>query len=92
MNFELKYQSTIIIDNFPIQCIPKMELFHPDLPQFSIMYVHCYYNNVRLYGFPTSVNFDIKENKICTAKFNFLCNLDLENNEAFKSCITCELE
>ncbi len=73
---KLQYQGNITISNLPIQWIPKIEIYYPDLPQFPIMYIHTYHQNKRLIVCPVSVNFEI-HNKICTAIFSVLSNLEI---------------
>lgn len=74
--FELKYQENIIIENLPIQWIPKIEIYYPDLPQFPIMYIHTYYNEKRLIVCPVSVNYKIHD-KMCDAIFTIVSNLEI---------------
>lgn len=73
--FQLNHQTEIIISGIPIQWIPKIELYYPDLPQFPIMYIHSLVNNKRLVGCPVSVSYEIMQDK-CDAKFLVLTNLE----------------
>ena len=73
--FQLNHQTEIIINGIPIQWIPKIELYYPDLPQFPIMYIHTWTNNNRLVACPVSVSYDIIQDK-CKAKFLVLTNLE----------------
>ena len=43
--FKLNHETIITICNLPLQWIPKIELYYPDLPQFPIMYVHFLLND-----------------------------------------------
>ena len=46
--FTLKHETIIEICDLPLQWIPKIELYYPDLPQFPIMYVHFLINDERI--------------------------------------------
>lgn len=67
--FQLKQKTEIIINGIPVQWIPKIELYYPDLPQFPIMYIHTLINNNRLVACPVSVSYDIIQD---SAMLNFL--------------------
>ena len=73
--FQLNHQTEIKINGIPIQWIPKIELYYPDLPQFPIMYIHTQINNNRLVGCPVSVSYEIIQDK-CNAKFLVFTNLE----------------
>lgn len=73
--FKLKYSAIITINNIPIQWIPKIELYYPDLPQFPIMYVHFISNGKRIIACPVSVNYNIHDLE-CDAQFTVLCNVN----------------
>lgn len=73
--FQLKHKTEIIINGIPIQWIPKIELYYPDLPQFPIMYIHTFVNNNRLVACPVSVSYEFIQDK-CKAKFLVLTNLE----------------
>lgn len=77
--FELIYQENVVITNVPIQWIPKIELYYPDLPQFPIMYIHTYHEKERLIACPVSVNFEI-HGKMCNAIFTVLTNLEITSS------------
>lgn len=72
--FNLQYELNITINNVPIQWIPKIEIYYPDLPQFPIMYIHTLYGQSRLIACPVSVNYNIHGQK-CDATFTVLSNL-----------------
>ncbi|WP_428817673.1 hypothetical protein ACQR2L_05045 [Clostridium butyricum] len=74
MTFALKYEISITLNQIPIQWIPKIELFYPDLPQFPIIYVHSEYKGKRIYGCPVAVNYAFDDSQLCSATFIFLCN------------------
>lgn len=71
--FKLNYETTITINHLPLQWIPKIELYYPDLPQFPIMYVHFLLDNKRIIACPVSVSYRIKQN-YCIADFTILIN------------------
>lgn len=73
--FQLNNKTEILIDGIPIQWIPKIELYYPDLPQFPIMYIHTQINNNRLIACPVSVSYEITQDK-CNAKFLVFTNLN----------------
>lgn len=78
--FEAKHIVQINILKIPLQWIPKIEIYYPDLPQFPIMYIHTRLSNgERLFAFPVSVSFDIKED-YCDAVFCVLSNHDDEES------------
>jgi len=66
----------IRIKNIPIQWIPKIEIYYPDLPQFPIMYIHTYFNDKRLIVCPVSVGYEI-DGDTCVGVFTVLCNLEI---------------
>lgn len=88
--FDLKYKDTITIHNIPIQWIPKIELYYPDLPQFPIMYIHVKINNQRLISCPVSVNYTFNYN-FCNATFVILSNLDIKKNPNLKIILQDEI-
>lgn len=71
--FNLLYKTEVTLSNLPLQWIPKIELYYPDLPQFPIMYVHFIFNNIRIIACPVVVNYHIHDNQ-CDATFLVLCN------------------
>lgn len=73
--FQLNHKTEIIINGIPIQWIPKIELYYPDLPQFPMMYIHTQVNNGRLVSCPVSVSYEIIQDK-CNAKFLVFTNLE----------------
>ena len=58
----------VTISDIPIQWIPKIELYYPDLPQFPIMYLHSFCNGQRVLGVPVSVSYTIT-GTTCSAEF-----------------------
>ncbi|MGL5149577.1 MAG: hypothetical protein ACRC7N_03260 [Clostridium sp.] len=76
--FNIEYQSTITLENIPIQWIPKIELYYPDLPQFPIMYIHTFLETKRIIACPVSISYTIK-NSMCDAEFIVLCNYEFTN-------------
>lgn len=87
--FQAKEIIKIRVDKIPLQWIPKIELYYPDLPQFPIMYIHTRLNSgERLFAFPVAVSFDIMKD-YCNADFCVLCNRD---DEASKAKIKSEIE
>ena len=72
--FSLKYETEITVSNIPIQWIPKIELYYPDLPQFPIMYLHSFLNQQRVLGIPVSVSYKISGTS-CIASFIVLTNV-----------------
>ena len=75
--FQLNHKTEIEIKGIPIQWIPKIELYYPDLPQFPIMYIHAQINNNRLVACPVAVSYEIIQDK-CNAKFLVFTNLEPE--------------
>lgn len=71
--FTLKYEISVKICDIPLQWIPKIELYYPDLPQFPIMYVHFLFNDERIIACPVSVSYEIHNDK-CDAVFLVLVN------------------
>ena len=70
------FNSVIVrIPDIPLQWIPKIELYYPDLPQFPIMYIHFFCNQQRVLGVPVSVSYEINGNT-CTAEFLVLTNTE----------------
>lgn len=89
--YNLKYKTTITIQNVPIQWIPKIELYYPDLPQFPIMYIHTKISNDRLVACPVSVSYDIQD-EYCDAHFLVICNIDPSNNQEVDFMLKEELQ
>ena len=71
--FNLTHEVSITIKDIPIQWIPKIELYYPDLPQFPIMYIHFSLNNQRIVACPVSVSYKISHDE-CDAIFYVLTN------------------
>ncbi|MGN0609826.1 MAG: hypothetical protein ACI4J6_11515 [Oscillospiraceae bacterium] len=71
--FSLQHEIEIAIDDLPVQWIPKIELYYPDLPQFPIMYIHFWFQGKRIIACPVSVSYEIKNDK-CTASFFVITN------------------
>lgn len=69
----LSHEIMIEIPELPVQWIPKIELYYPDLPQFPMMYIHFCYEDKRVVACPVSVSFEINGNK-CNAVFLVLTN------------------
>ena len=88
--FELKYTCEITIHEVPVQWIPKIELYYPDLPQFPIMYIHLKTDNQRLIACPVSVNYYIHSN-YCDAVFTVLCNTNTNSSPSTISLLEDEI-
>ncbi|MBD3948899.1 hypothetical protein I4Q36_04920 [Tuanshanicoccus lijuaniae] len=71
--FLLNNEIKIKIEYLPIQWIPKIELFYPDLPQFPIIYINSFNNNERILAFPVTVSYEIFDD-YCDATFLLLLN------------------
>lgn len=69
----------ITIKDVPVQWIPKVELYYPDLPQFPIMYIHLKCGENRIIACPVSVNYNL-HGSFCDAIFTVLCNYDTSND------------
>ena len=87
--FEAKYEIEIQLENIPIQWLPKIEIYYPDLPQFPIMYIHSWFEGKRIFAFPGAVSYDIK-GSVCNGKFHVLCNV--EPNEGITDFLKSEIE
>lgn len=88
--FELLNEVEITLKDVPIQWIPKIELYYPDLPQFPIMYIHITVENKRLIACPVSVSYEIGKTKFCNATFHILTNH--EPNDITINILKQELE
>lgn len=88
--FELIYPYTISITGIPIQWIPKIEIYYPDLPQFPIMYIHTFCNEQRVIGCPVCVSYKLDDKDTCEATFTVLANVPF-SQEIF-DCLKNELE
>lgn len=74
--FEFNNELEITISKIPLQWIPKIELYYPDLPQFPIIYIHLQNNfGKRLIACPVAVSYKIN-NEDCDATFTVLTNVD----------------
>ena len=87
--FTLKHETIIKICDLPLQWIPKIELYYPDLPQFPIMYVHFLINDERIIACPVSVSYEIHNDK-CDAVFFVLVNQN--PSQTIIDAITEEIE
>ena len=87
--FEAKYEADIEVKDIPVQWIPKIEIYYPDLPQFQIMYIHKNVDEGRLIAFPVAVSFNISSQS-CTAVFHVLSSLKV--TETIRDTIKTELE
>lgn len=90
----IQFSSKIKIEHVPVNWIPKIELFYPDLPGFPIMYVHTLYKGSRVYGFPVtfSITHYYEDNKTCDIEFLFLCNKNFKEEKNLKKVVKQELE
>ncbi len=86
--FEAKFVVDIEVENIPVQWIPKIEIYYPDLPQFPIMYIHKNTDEGRLIAIPVAVSYEIT-GRTCTAKF---CVLSSLNTESIRNIIKAEIE
>jgi hypothetical protein len=87
--FTLSYETTIKVFGLPLQWIPKIELYYPDLPQFPIMYIHCFIDDERIIACPVSVSYEIESDK-CNA--TFLVLLNHEPSQPIINTIKSEIE
>jgi len=88
----LQYEAPIVLRDIPLQWISRIELYYPDLPGFPIVYVHSSDDNRRLYGFPASISYRIKNDTSCDTEIIFLCNVDLKTDERALRIIISQLE
>lgn len=88
----LTYESEIIIDNVPIQWLPLIQLFDPNLQQYPKVHVHAIYKNDRIYGFPVHINLVDEKDGLCRINVIFLSNKDLTKNDELKAFVKDELE
>lgn len=88
----IKYDNKVQIKGVPIQWIPKLELYYPDLPQFPISYIHILCKNERIYGFIASHSIKIADSRTCNIELLFLSNFDLETNSEIKKIVIDEIE
>ncbi len=89
---ELKFESEIKIENFPLEWLPDAQLFDTYLPQYPIVYVHALKDGERIFGFPTHFSVENVKNKLCTLAVNFVSNINLDKNDDFKKVVKEELE
>lgn len=87
--FEAKFEADIEVKDIPVQWIPKIEIYYPDLPQFPIMYIHKNIEAGRLIAFPVAVSFNIF-GQSCTATFHVLSSLNV--TETIRNTIKTEIE
>lgn len=88
----IRYETYIELQDLPIQWIPTVELYYPDLPQFPIQYVHVKDDNNRIYGFPSIINFKAaKKSDLCNAEIIFLSNKNLNEDETAGKIVRDEL-
>ncbi len=87
--FEAKFEADIVVKDIPVQWIPKIEIYYPDLPQFPIMYIHKNVDEGRLIAFPVAVSFNISAQS-CTAAFHVLSSLKV--TETIRDTIRTEIE
>ncbi len=87
--FEAKFEADIEVKDIPVQWIPKIEIYYPDLPQFPIMYIHKNVEEGRLIAFPVAVSFNIS-GQSCMAAFHVLSSLKV--TETIRDTIKTEIE
>lgn len=88
--FNLKFEIQVTIENIPIQWIPKIEIYYPDLPQFPIMYIHTFCDEQRLIGCPVYYSVNNCNSGKCDITFTVLSNL--EPNDTVNSLLKTEIE
>ena len=80
----------ITINDVPVQWIPKIELYYPDLPQFPIMYIHFKYREKRIVACPVAVSYSFHSG-FCDATFMVLCNYCAKNDVHISSLLHNEI-
>ncbi|PEZ76377.1 hypothetical protein [Bacillus sp. AFS017274] len=93
----LDYETIITIEDVPIEWISRIELFYPDLPGYTMIYVHKLLDgNTRIYGSLVAMNvINIREtSRLCNLEFVFLSNIDLDDSSKTieKDLVKLELE
>ena len=92
--FVLSYLHNVVFHDIPLQWLTRFELFTPDLENFPLMYVHEMCTNstgerVRVFGFPSSINSEVKGSR-CSITIRFFCNLR-QGDEVIDATIRSEL-
>jgi hypothetical protein len=88
----LKFESVIEIDNVPLQWLPLLQLFDPNLQQYPKVYVHVIVGSKRIYGFPAHLNLLGEKGGLCKINVVFISNVNLDKNEKMKNIVRNELE
>lgn len=87
----IKFESEIKIENFPLEWVPKIELYYPDLPQYPITYIHLIHKTKRVYGFISSTSCEVQGDS-CLLKILFLSNCNIDKDSELKSIVKKEIE
>jgi len=88
----LNYEKVFTLNDVPKQWIQKFELFYPDLPGYPIVYVHAKKDGKRVYGFPASVSYEIRDENNCDVHLTFISNINLEQDSDLDQVVQVELE
>lgn len=89
---KIEFESQIRIEGVPVQWIPMLQLYDPDLPQHPVKYVHIMSNKRRVFGFPAYLNVEETGSSMINLKVLFLCNVDLDSKKKTKDIVKSELE
>ena len=89
----LDFETTIHLEDIPIQWVSKIELYYPDLPGFPIVYVNLNSEDgKRIYGFAASISYRFVDEKYCNADLLFVSNVDLDSAYTIKNAVVSELK
>ena len=80
MPFSIEHETTISLDNIPVQWISMINLYNSTLPQFPMKYVHLIQEGERIFGFPVSYTLSGQSGNTATLEFKFLSNVTLDSS------------
>ena len=82
----IKFETEIKIEKFPLEWVPKIELYYPDLPQYPITYINILHKSRRVYGFISSISCEIQADS-CLLKCIFLSNFNIDKDDELKKIL-----
>ena len=80
MPFSIEHETTISLENIPVQWISMINLYNSTLPQFPMKYVHLLRDGERIFGFPVSFALSGGSRNTATLDFRFLSNIALDSS------------
>jgi len=87
---QLRHLNKITLPSIPVQWIPLLELYDPELPQFPAKYVHLVIDGARVFGFPVYLNYAEPKEGWIVPEIVFLSNVEIEK-DGYQDAVATEL-